>query len=267
MLDFVFGLERLIGKWPAVNAAPPAATAATGGLGLAAAPSPPAATRGQKETHKELTITQIAETAGTGVAVAVDALAVALAKELDVQDVITLNEANTALKVLREKLAPQIEARARRIAARRDEAIKAYDNAIDKVRVLEAARNVRSAYRTLTYFVGVHENDLPAELLVSLYGDLLRLGSKSNANLQELGQWLRKGIQAALANPSREALLDALDFIDAYSEDFMQHSTGQGDRVLASVVGTLAEPASRFELHTEWRSLASQVGKEGSTEF
>ena len=238
MLDFVFGLERLVAKWPA-----------------------------NPGTGKELTVTQIAEATVQGVAVAVDALAVALNKELDVQDVITLNEATQALKVLQERLAVQIQARARKVAARRDAAIKAYDSAQEKVRALQITKNWRNAYRTLTYFVGVHETDLPADLLVSLYGDLLRLGGRADANLQELGLWLRKGIQAALANPSKESMLDALDFIDAYSEHFIQHSTGQGDRVLASVVGPLAEPASRFELHNEWQTLAAQLNKVDNADF
>ena len=175
MLDFVFGLERVIPKWPA---------------------------------NSHLTVTQIAELAGVSIATAVDALAISLSKELDVQDVVSLVEAKDALGSLQDRLQVQIAARQRRINALRDQAIAAYDLTMEKVRALLIVKNGRGAYKTLSYFVGRFEANLPTDLQLALCGDCLRLGSKTDANMQELAEWLKKGVALALLNPSKEATLD-----------------------------------------------------------
>ena len=224
MLEFVFGLERVIAKWQA---------------------------------NSHLTVTQVAEQSGVSIATAVDALAISLSKELDVQDVISLAEAKEALSSLQERLQVQIAARHRRINQQRDSAIAAYDLTMEKVRALLAVKNGRSAYKTLSYFVGRFETDLPTDLQLSLCGDCLRLGSKTDANMQELAEWLKKGVALALKNPSKEATLDALDFIDAASDYLLQTKAPQANRLLAHAMETVSGAANQFELASEWQALAS----------
>jgi hypothetical protein len=226
MLDFVFGLERVISKWPA-------------------------------NSHQ--TVTQIAELAEVSIATAVDALAISLSKELDVQDVISAAEAKEALASLQDRLQVQIAARQRRINQQRDTAIAAYDLTMEKVRALLAVKNGRNAYKTLSYFVGRFEADLPLDLQLSLCGDCLRLGSRTDANMQELAEWLKKGVALALTNPSKEATLDALDFIDAASDYLLQTKAPQATRLLAHAMATVSTAATQFELDSEWQAIAAGI--------
>ncbi len=152
------------------------------------------------------------------------------------------------LAKLKERMAGELLARQRRIEAQRDKAVKAYDLAIDRVRALEAAKNWRSAYKTLGYYVGLHEKDIPAELMHLVAGDCLRLGSKSQANLQEMSQWLRKGVTACLAGNSAEAVAEACDFLDAYGDFFVDDGSEPGKRLLRSMVDSVQDAASNYDL-------------------
>lgn len=226
MLDFVFALERLLAKWPGPS---------------------------------HLTVTQISEYAGSSVATAVDALAISLNKELDVQDVVSLAEAKEALGQLQTRFQSQIAARERKMNMLRDQALRAYDATMERVRTLQAAKDLRAAYRTLSYFVGRHEQHVPAELLMSLYGDCLRLGSKTDANTQELGQWLRKGIEIALKQQTKDATLDAMDFVDAAGDYLLAQAKPQNGRLLAHALEQLSTHANQYELSVELSTLATQL--------
>jgi len=225
MLDFIFALERFIHKWPAAT---------------------------------QFTIFQIAELTKTQIAVAVDALAVALSRELDVQDVITLEDARKALADLEDRMQVQLAARRKRIEQKRDQAVNAYDSTMDKVRVLQMDKNWRNAYKTLGYFAGRCEADLPAEILMAIYGDCIRLGVKAGVNLQELGVWFQKGLDLSVTSMSRESIAEAIDFIDAYGDMLVQNGTGgSGQRLVSSALQSLAMPATEFELAEEWRGVAA----------
>ncbi|MEY4630250.1 MAG: hypothetical protein RIQ81_370 [Pseudomonadota bacterium] len=224
MLDFIFALERFIQKWPA---------------------------------GAQFTIFQIAELTKTQIAVAVDALAVALSRELDVQDVISLDDAKKALGDLEDRMQVHLAARRKRIEQQRDAAVKAYDATMEKVRVLQMSKNWRNAYKTLGYFAGRHEANLPVEILMAIYGDCVRLGVKSGANLQELGVWFKKGLDLSVLNINRDSVAEAIDFIDAYGDMLVQAGTGgAGQRLVSSALQSLAMPATEFELAEEWRNVA-----------
>jgi hypothetical protein len=92
-------------------------------------------------------------------------------------------------------------------------------------------------------------------MIVTVYGDCLRLGIKAQINLQELSVWLKKGIESALKNPSQEALEEAFDFISAYSDFFMRDTDGKGKRVLSSVLSSVQQTAVSFELTPEFGAL------------
>lgn len=206
MLDFICELERVLSRWPE-NAA--------------------------------WTIAQIADATASTVPQVVDILSDTLERELEVHEAVVAAEARHALGILKERMADQLEARRRRIEANRERAIKAYDQTMEKIRVLQSTKSWRNAYKTLSYYVGRYEKDMPEDLLLTLCGECLRLGAKSQANMQELSMWLRKGVSACLAMGTQEAIEDAIDFVDAYSEIFTEDTDGRGSRLIGNVLESL----------------------------
>lgn len=227
MLDFICELERVLGKWP--DAA-------------------------------SWTLAQIADQTATGVPQVVDILSDTLDRELEVHESLTRAEAVKVLDVLKERMSPQLAARQKRIDVRREKAIRSYDITMEKVRVLQAAKNWRSAYKTLSYYVGRHEKDVPDDLLLNLCGECLRLGFKAEANMQELSLWLRKGVAACLITDSPAAIEEALDFIDAYSELFAVETDGSGKRLVGNVLENLRLQAESHNMAPQVAVLVKDMG-------
>jgi len=223
LLELVFRLERLLSLW---NFGPNA------------------------------TLAKISESTQTSIAIVVDAFSLTLNKEFDVQDVVTQAEAAEALKCLQQRMQPQIAARQRKIAEKQDKAVKAYDSTMEKLRVLQGEKNWRSAYKTLAYFVGSYEKDLPGEYLLSLYGDCLRLAVKSSMNLQEISLWFKKAIEFSLANPSQAIIADVIDFIDAYGVTVMEAGSEQGQRLVVYALNEIKQSAQEYDLALMWNQLA-----------
>ena len=232
MLDFICELDAIMNKWP---------------------------------EDVDWNIPMIADYTGTAIPQVVDYLSDALGKELEVNETISYADGTRALNVLKKRMETQLAARARRAQERRDKAIRAYDLNMDKIRVLLVTKNWRSAYRTMSYFLGRYETSLPEELLLSAYSECLRLGTKAEANLQELGYWLRKAVCQGVANPNRDTLEDALDFVDAFGEYFVQANAEKGRKLLASVIEEIEEPISVFDLTAEYHDLRSRFGIIGET--
>lgn len=226
MLDFICELERVLTKWPA---------------------------------SESRSLEQIADATETSVPQAVDYLSDTLDRELEVHETLTHAETLKALGLLKERMASQLAARERRMSERRDKAIKAFDVTMDKVRVLQATKNVRAAYKTMTYYVGRHEKDIPDELLLSLCGECLRLGIRAEANLQEMSQWLRKGVAACLAAATPEAIEAAVDFIDAYGDHFREDPVGGGRRLIGSVLDSVKVQAEALSLQPQFDSLVKDL--------
>lgn len=226
ILDFVCELDRVIVKWP---------------------------------ENASWTLAQIADQTLTGVPQVVDILSDTLDRELEVHESVTQAEAAQVLKALKERHAGELAARQRRLDQRREKAIRAYDVTMEKVRVLQSQKNVRAAYKTLTYYVGLHEKDLSDELLLSLCGECLRLGIKAEANLQELSQWLRKGVAACIRSASPSTTEDAIDFIDAYGPFFVEDVEGRGRRLIENVLDTLKSQATTYSLVPQFDSLMKDL--------
>ena len=225
MLDFICELELVLSQWPVTTA---------------------------------MTLGQIADQTSTSVPQVVDFLCDVLDRELEVHESITQAEATQALATLKDRMSVELEARQRRIEQRRDKAIKTYDLTMDKVRALLATKNWRAAYRTLSYFVGGNEKDLPEDLLVSLCGECLRLGTKGGANLQEMSLWLRKAIAACTRVNSADSIDDALDFLDAYGEYFADDGDDRGRRLLTSVLGEVRLAAVAHNLSSRYDGLVKE---------
>jgi hypothetical protein len=227
MLDFICELERVLAKWP---------------------------------DGASWTLAQIADQTQTGVPQVVDILSDTLDRELEVHEALTRAEAVKVLEVLKDRMSPQLAARQKRLDARREKAIRSYDVTMEKVRVLQGQKNWRSAYKTLTYYVGRHEKDVPEDLLLQLCGECLRLGFKAEANLQELSLWLRKGVAACLVADSAAAIEEALDFIDAYGENFHPIEGGSGKRLLGNVLDNLRAQAESHNMTPQVEVLVKDMG-------
>lgn len=226
MLDFICELERVLGKWP---------------------------------ESASWTLAQISDATGTSVPLVVDYLSDTLDRELEVHEAITHAEASQALALLKDRMSPQLAARERRTNERREKAIRSYDFTMEKVRVLQSTKNVRAAYKTMSYYVGRHEKDISQDLLLSLCGECLRLGIKAEANMQELSLWLRKGVAASLTAASPEAIEAAVDFIDAYGDYFLDDPVGGGRRLLGNVLETVKSHAEAMSLSPQFDSLVKDL--------
>lgn len=205
------------------------------------------------------TLNQIANATETSVPHVLQYISEGLSKELDVTGLVTHEEAIQALDLLSKKMRPQIEVREKVIAERRRKAVEAYERMMEKVRVLTAAGNKHAAYKTLIYFAGQFENELPREVLVNACSDAVRLGIKAEINIQELGRWLQKGVMVSMAVQNKESIEDALDLIDAYGEYFLMETSGKGGMLLGNILATLEEPAALHELWEQYKALVAQL--------
>ncbi len=227
MLDFICELEVLLNKWP---------------------------------DHDQWTLAQIADYTKTSVPQLVDFMTETLDRELEFHETLTREETLKVLEILKEKMKEPLEARRKQILALRQKAIDAYEQTTEKIRVLLLTKNYRSAYRTLSYYAGRHEKDLPPEMTLEICGECLRLGVKSEANLQELSQWLRKGIAASLQLNADESIETALDFLDAYGAYFTEDHEGRGRKVLAGVLDEIRRESDGLQYSPAYINLIRDLG-------
>ncbi len=226
MLEFAIAFEKVLTRWP---------------------------------DNTPWTIAQIADFTNSSVSTSVDAISTTLNREFDVQETITPAEGRQVLAALKERLHRQLEARDRRIQADRDAAMRAYDMTMERIRISQMAKDWRTSYKTLAYFVGRFDKNINHDLLVSLCGDCIRLGVKAGFNMQEVGQWFRKAVEAAILSGSQEALEDALDFVDAYGEIFANDTSGVGIKILNSALNVLEIPSIDCNLGLQWTNLNASL--------
>lgn len=226
MIDFIYKLNEVLPSWP---------------------------------TGTRRSLMQISEITGTSMPHVIQYLSEGLGKDIEIGGFVTSEEVVEALDLLSKRLQPQIEERERILEERKDLAIKSYDRTAEKVRILQLGGNWHGAFRTLSYFTGQYEEDLPKDVLISLCSETVRTGIKSSANMQELGQWLQKGVAIAMGQHSRQGIEEALDLIDAYGDYFLAEESGKGPLLLGNILAVLEEPAARFELWEEYKSLVGQL--------
>lgn len=227
MLDFICAMEQTLTKWP---------------------------------ENASWTLAQIADHTATGVPLVVDYLSDTLDRELEVHETLTKAEATKALEILTDRMSGQLAARQKQLEEMRDRAIRAYDTVMEKIRVLQATKNWRSAYKTLSYYVGCYEKDVPKDLMIELASECLRLGIKSDANMQELSLWLRKGIDACIAIGTLDALENGLDFLDAYAPRFLSDEEGRGKRLLGHALETLCHASDLLQSNPQYTNLIKEIG-------
>lgn len=121
MLNFVLELDRVIAKWP---------------------------------ENAHWTVAQLADYTHSPISVAVDAVSTTLNREFDLHETVSVTDGRQMLNALRDRLSRQLEMRQRKIQADRDAALRSYELTMESIRVSQAARDYRTAYKTLSYFVG-----------------------------------------------------------------------------------------------------------------
>lgn len=226
MIDFIYKLNEILPTWP---------------------------------TGTRWSLPQISKVTKTSMPHVIQYLSEGLGKDLDIAGSISSDEAAEALELLSRRIKPQIEERERLFAKQREQALLAYDRVMDKIRVMHAARNWHGAFRTLSYFTGQNEEHLPKDVLITLCSETVRTGIKAEANMQELGQWLQKGVSVSMSLHTKDGIEDALDLIDAYGEFFLGEESGKGPLLLGNILAAIEESAARYELWEQYKSLVGQL--------
>lgn len=226
MIDFVYKLKDILPEWP---------------------------------VDSKLSLEEISTVTQTSVPHVIQYFSDGLKKSFDVTDKISHEEARSALTQLTKEIRSELEVRSRELAAKQVKTLEAYDRMMTKVRLQLKARNWHTVFRTLSYFAGENRENLPDDYLTALCSDILRIGIKSGENFQELGRWLEMAVAVSLHQNTRDGVEEALDFVDAYSEDFLSEDSGKGALLLGNLLSAIEERAARFGLWEEYQSLIQRL--------
>lgn len=227
MIDFVHKLKGILPEWP---------------------------------TDTKLSLEELSSVTQTSVPHIIQYFSDGLGKNFDVTDSISHEEARSALTQLSRELRSELEAHSRVLAEKQARTLEAYDRMMAKARPQLLARNWATVFRTLSYFAGEYRENLPDDYLTSLCSDIVRIGLKAGENIQELGRWLEMAVAVALHRNTQGGVEEALDFIDAYSEAFLQEASGKGALLLGNLLAAVEERAARFGLWEEYQSMMRQIG-------
>lgn len=226
MIDFVYKLKDILPDWP---------------------------------MDSKLTLEEISSATKTSVPHVIQYFSDGLKKNIDVTDRISHDEAKSALTQLCVELRSELEERGRELADKQARTVEAYHHMMVKVRPQLQVQNWHTVFRTLSYFAGENRDYLPDEYLTTLCSDIIRIGIKARENLQELGRWLEMAVAVSLHQNTRFGVEEALDFIDAYSEDFLNEAAGKGALLLGNLLSAIEERAARFGLWEEYQSLINEL--------
>lgn len=214
----------------------------------------------QKTSLYSYSLTQIAEQTQTTLPYVIKYLSESLSTELEITRRITLKEAKVILEILSQKHKNEIEERTRFLERKTQSVILAHQKNLEKADKLQLAQKWDHAFRTLSYFAGEHEEDLPKDLFVNLCSNIVRSGIKSeNINLQEISRWLRKGVERNLKEYNQESLKDALDLIETYSLYFQREPSGKGKLVLIEILGLVETPACDLHLWQTYKTCVDNL--------
>ena len=226
MIDFIYKLDEILPNWP---------------LGT------------------KWSLPRISEATSTAMPHVIQYLSEGLEREVDVGGLISQDEARAALESLSYKFKDDIVEREKIAAKKREKALQRYEKTHEKVVQLQLLKDWHGAFRTLSYFTGQYEAYLPPDILVYLCSETVRSGIKAAANIQEIGHWLEKAVLVSTSLSTQEGIADSLDLIDAYGEFFQQEESGKGQRLLGNILAIIEEPAARFELWNEFKTMVDQL--------
>jgi hypothetical protein len=206
-----------------------------------------------------LTLKQISDATDTSLPHVVQYLSEGLSKDLELGEVIPFDELTSACALLQKKFQAEIKEREELIEEQRQKAIKKYHILMSKTRSMLQDKKWHMAYRSLSYFAGQYEIDLPRDILTTLCSDIIHIGVKAKGNIQELGYWFQKGIAVAISHKNREGIEEALDLINTYGEFFLSDTSGKGSLILSNILAALEEPCARFELWEEFKNIVIEL--------
>ncbi len=205
------------------------------------------------------TVEEIALATATSVPHVIQYLSEGLGKDVELNQSITVEEAQRVMEALALANRHLMEERERLLAELRAHATTCFERSMERALEMQAAKNWHGAYRSLYYLAGQYEKDLPVDLLVTTLSEAIRCGIKAQTNIQELGQMLQKAVGYAMGTHSRQGVEDALDLVDAYGEFFFQENTGRGPLLLGNILAVVEEPAARFELWDTYKRLVDRL--------
>ncbi|MCY4380953.1 MAG: hypothetical protein OXC40_05245 [Proteobacteria bacterium] len=226
MIEFVYKLKDILPEWP---------------------------------NDSKLSLEEISSATETSVPHLIQYLGDGLKKNIDVTDKISHEDAKSALTQLCIDLRSELEERSKQLADKQARTIRAYHKMMTKVRIQLQTQRWRTVFRTLSYFAGENRDNLPDEYLTTLCSDIVRIGIKAGENFQELGRWLEMAVAVSLHRSTKEGVEEALDLIDAYSEDFFNEPSGKGALLLGNLLSAIEERAARFGLWEDYQSLINQL--------
>lgn len=180
-------------------------------------------------------------------------------RELDIHDPISYREADRILTIIKQRLRPEMELFELQRQKLREKIRADYSVLSGKIRQLSQIKNWHSAYRTLSYFAGQHQNRMDPDLFVSVCDECLRLGQKAKINHQELGIWLQKSVTYGVREASVDAFEDTLDLIEVYSPYFLEDPSGGGERLVASILGSLTRTAVELAMVDRLREFCQSL--------
>lgn len=226
MIDFVYKLKDILPDWP---------------------------------LDSKLSLEEISSATKTSIPHVIQYFSDGLKKSIDVTDRISHDEAKLALSQLCVELRSELEQRGFELAEKQAQTLEAYHRMMKKVRPQMQIHSWRTVFRTLSYFAGENREYLPDEYLATICSDIIRIGIKAGENVQELGRWLEMAVAVSLHQNTRFGVEEALDFIDAYSEDFLNEASGKGSFLLGNLLSAIEERAARFGLWEEYQSLINKL--------
>ncbi len=226
MLDFMLELEKVLKTWP---------------------------------DNTKWNLIQIADTTATPIPHVVEYVTECLGRSLDIHEPLSFAEMSKTHAIIQEKLHAAIEKRRREEQKEVEKTKLLFDVLLDRVRSMETKQNFRGAYRTLSYFYGIHKPRLAPVHIVQICDNCLRLGIKENINIQELSQWLRTGIRTLLKVSNSDVVEDALDFLDAYGDYFLKEPRGRGEQLITNIFLTLKPSAMEFNLTPRLNEIAGDL--------
>lgn len=214
----------------------------------------------QVKKSQSYSLRQIAERTQTGLPYVIKYISDSLGEEIEYTQLITFSEAKIILETLTKKYRRQIDAQYEIKKAKAEKLKAAYDLVIKKTNKLQLVKDWDSAFKSLSYFTGEHGHNFHREIFVNLCSNIVRSGIKAkNTNLQEISLWLRKGVEKNLLEGTEEALSDALDLVETYSDYFQKEISGKGKAVLIEILNLLEPSAYELQALDSYKNCVDKI--------
>lgn len=210
-------------------------------------------------TNEKWSIQELSKLTETSVPNVLQYLNEGLSRDFDVGEPVLCSEVFEAINLLQKRYRAELNEHERLVRAEQERAVESYHKVMKKVLSLQVQKMWDQAYKTLCYFSGEFDKTLPPDYKTTICNDIVRLGIRCNASIQDISHWLEKGVSVAMSYKSRDGVAEALDFIDAYGEFFLRENSGKGPLLMGNILAAIEEPSARYELWEEYKALLNQL--------